>query len=382
MRFADVVGQQELKRMLVRGVEQGRVSHAQLFSGASGYGALPLALAYAQYVNCTNRADGDSCGVCASCVKMSQLAHPDLHFVYPTNSPERSSSGQKPLSDAFLTQWSDLIARTGGYFGEQRWYDSIEIGNKQGLISRNESDEIIRKLSFKSFEARYKIVLVWLPERMNDAAANTLLKILEEPWEDTLFLLVSCDPAQLLTTIISRTQEVMVPRIDEDEVAKYLTLKGVAVGDQALRLAHLSCGDLLQAIKFASTGAENEDRENFENFTKLMRFSYNDRHLELLEWADAMSSMSREEKKSFFAYSIRLLRESYMMNAGLENITYLYGEEQDFCKKFSPFIGNHNIESLVRELELASAQIAQNGNPKMVLSHMALTVSKMIVRLK
>lgn len=379
MRFIEVIGHHNLKRMLIRGVEQGRVSHAQLFSGLSGYGTLPMALAYAQYVNCTNPSADDSCGECASCRKMAQLVHPDLHFVFPVNSAERSS-GQKPLSDNFMVQWRELVAQTGGYFSEQRWYDAIEIGNKQGLISRNEAEEVIRKLSFKAFEAKYKIVIIWLPEKMNDSAANTLLKILEEPWESTLFLMVSGDKSQLLTTIISRTQEVMIPRIDEIDVERYLVERKIALGDNALKLAHLSCGDLLDAVKFASNSEDNIDREHFENFTKLMRFSYNDRHMELLEWADAMAALSREEKKSFFAYSIRMLRESYMMNAGLDRITYLFGEELDFCKKFSPFIANHNIEPLVRELEKGSAQIAQNGNPKMIMSHLALVVSKLIVK--
>ncbi len=380
MRFREVIGQESVKSMLVRGVDEGRVSHAQLFSGEPGCGALPLALAYAQYVNCTARHDGDSCGECPSCRKIAQLAHPDLHFVFPVNSSSKSGS-TKPTSDNFLPQWRELFAATNGYFDEPMWYTAINIENQQGIITRNEADEVIRKLSFKSFEAEYKVMIVWLPERMRTEAANTLLKILEEPWEKTLFLLVSQAPAKLLPTILSRTQEVVVPRISIPDMERYLSQKYGLGGEQANTMARLSGGDLLEAARLIQGEKEGATQLYFDLFVQLMRLSYNDRHMELLEWAENAAALGREEKKRFFANSIRLLRESYMLHAGMQNICYLWGPELDFCKKFAPFIGNHNIEPLVREMELASAQIAQNGNPKIVMTHFALTVSKLIVRI-
>jgi DNA polymerase-3 subunit delta' len=339
MRFADVEGHEELKRQLAAGVDAGRVSHAQLFAGASASGALPLALAYAQYVNCTARRDGDSCGECASCRKYGALAHPDLHFVYPVNSASKSGS-QKPLSDAFLPQWRELWERTGGVFDEAAWYGAIAIENQQGLITRNEADETVRKLSFKSFEARYKVVVVWLPERMRTEAANALLKILEEPWERTLFLLVSAEPESLLPTILSRLQRV--------DVAGGATWEG--------------------------------DGEFFELFAQLMRHAYGDKHMELLEWAESVAAMGREWQKRFLQYSVRMVRENYMLNAGMDSTVGLRGGELDFARKFSPFIANHNVEALAGEMELALAQVAQNGNAKMIFAHFALTVSKLIVR--
>lgn len=380
MRFADVIGHEDLKRMLAKGVDEGRVSHAQLFSGRPGSGPLPLALAYAQYVNCTDRRDGDSCGVCPSCVKMSALAHPDLHFVFPVNSPKGSGGSQKPLSDTFLPQWRETVASTGGYFDEQQWYGAINIENQQGIISRNEADEIIRKLSFKPFEARNKVMIIWLPEKMRTEAANTILKILEEPWEKTLFIMVSESPEKLLPTIISRTQEVAVPVIGTVAMEAWLSENyGIAASDLH-GMARLSGGDILEARRLAS-GQRESNEEYFDLFTSLMRLSYNDRHMELLEWADGAASMGREQQKKFLEYSIRMLRESYMMNAGMSGITYLWGGELDFCKKFSPFIGNHNIERLVSEIELAIRHIGQNGNPRIIFPHFALSVSKLIVRI-
>lgn len=381
MRFRDVIGHAALKRMLVRSADEGRVSHAQLFTGEAGCGALPLALAYAQYVNCTDRRDGDSCGMCPSCRKMAELVHPDLNFVFPVNSPKGKGGSEKPLSDYFIAPWRELVLKTGGYFDERRWYEAINIDNQQGIITRAEADEIIRKLSFKSFEAEYKVMVIWLPEKMRTEAANTLLKILEEPWEKTLFLMVSESPARLLATIVSRTQEVAVPRIGLPDLESHLIRKYGMEPGQASTIARLSGGNVLEAARLAEGGRDGAGEENFDLFVQLMRLSYNDRHMELLEWAETVAALGREEQKRFLQNSVRLLRNSYMLHAGMGEIAYLWGDELAFCRKFAPFIGNHNIEALVREMELASAQIAQNGNPKLIFAHFALVVSKLIVRL-
>lgn len=378
MRFSDVIGQEELKRRLVYGVDGGRISHAQLFTGLSGYGGLPMAVAYAQYMNCRNKQDGDSCGECVSCRKYEELAHPDLHFVFPVNSAK--SSSQKPSSDMFIVQWREMFKATGGYFDEQAWYKAIDIENKQGIISRYEADEVIRKLSFKAFEADYKVMIIWLPEKMRVEAANGLLKILEEPWERTVFIMVSETPYKLLPTIISRTQEVAVPGIDAGNIECYLANKYGGEKERNHAVARLSRGNLLEAQRLITDSSEDDCREYFGLFTQLMRLSYNDKHLELLEWGDSVASLGREQQKKFLEYTMKMLRENYMMNAGMDDITYLWGEELNFSKNFSPFIGNHNIEGLVREVELAVAQIAQNGNPRMIFPHFALAVSKLIIR--
>jgi DNA polymerase-3 subunit delta' len=320
-----------------------------MFSGEPGSGTLPLALAYIQYLNCPDRKEGDSCGVCPSCQKIAALAHPDLHFVLPVNK-QGKKSGEAITSDSFLPEWRKMVIDTGGWFDEQMWYDTLGLDNLQGLISKKEADEVIRKLSFKSFEGGYKAVVVWMPERMNIEAANTLLKILEEPWDKTLFLLVSAQPRLLLPTILSRVQETVVPGSEFE----------------ARRQLH---------------GAEaGEAGEDFELFVEIMRLSYNDKHLELIKWAEKVAALGRERQKRLLENFIRLTRSSLMINAGLEDIAYLWGAELDFCRKFAPFIGGHNVEGLIEEIELALKQLRQNANATIVFTHFSLAVSKMIIK--
>ena len=378
MRFADIIGQQELKRHLAQSVDRGRISHAQLFTGAAGTGALPLVIAYAQYLNCPHRKDGDSCGVCPSCVKIASLAHPDLHFVFPVNK-QGKKSGEVVLSAEFMPQWRECVASTGGYFTPQQWYDRLDLGKTlRGMISAKEADEIIRRLSFKSFESEYKIMLIWLPETMNDEAANKILKILEEPWEKTVFLLVSERADLLLSTILSRTQEVAVPRLTVED------LMPMAQGDEQQRrnTARLAAGDLIEMRRLAGGEEDEVRRDSFDLFCRLMRLSYNDKHLELIDWADEVATLTREQQRSMLRHAARLLRESYRLHAGLGQISYLWGEEAAFCNKFAPFIGNQNIEYLISEIEQAMRQVSQNGNPRIIFTHFALAVSKQINRLK
>lgn len=380
MRFSDVIGHNEIKERLRRAVDQGRVSHAQLFTGECGGGALPMALAYAQYINCINRHDGDSCGECPSCRKMEELAHPDLHFVFPVNK-QGKKSGEKVMSGDFLQLWREQIRSTGGYFDESMWNDRLDLGKTlKPLISVHDAGEIIRTLSFKSFEGEYKIVLVWLPELMNVEAANTLLKILEEPWEKTLFLMVSRQPQRLLSTIISRTQEVAVPRIDSGELAEELVRESGLERERANQLARLACGDLIEARRLVG-GGDQLAAASFDMFCTLMRLSYSNKHLELLDWAEGFAALTRDRQIAFFGDALRLLRESYMLNAGMSEISYLWAEEAAFCSKFAPFVGNHNIEALVAEIETARGQIVQNGNALIVATHFALAISKLIVKI-
>ena len=379
MRFADIIGQQQLKRQLVESIERGRISHAQLFSGAAGAGTLPLAMAYAQYLNCQNRHDGDSCGECPSCVKMQQLAHPDLHFVFPVNKQGKKSD-EVVLSSDFMDLWREIVSQTGGYFTRQQWNDRLDLGKTlKGMISAREADEIIRRLSFKSFESEYKIMIIWQPESMNEAAANKILKILEEPWEKTLFLLITERGDLLLPTIISRTQEVAVPRLMVEDL---IPLAGCDDSVQAANMARLAAGDVIEMRRIAGGGEDALRHDCFDLFCRLMRLSYNDKHLELMDWADDVAQLSREQQRSMLHHAARLLRESYMLHAGLGQISYLWGEEAKFCQNFAPFIGNQNIEYLISEIETAMRQVSQNGNSRIIFTHFALAVSKQINRLK
>ncbi len=381
MRFADITGQDDLKRHLAQTVDAGRVSHAQLFTGASGFGTLALAVAYVQYLCCRHRHNGDSCGECPDCRQIEALVHPDLHLVFPVNK-QGKKSGEVIRSDEFLPQFRTLFAERRGYFSPQEWYDRLDLGKTlKGMIAAREADEIIRKLSFKSFEADYKTMLVWLPETMNEEAANKILKILEEPWERTLFILVSEHPDRLLPTILSRTQEVCVPRIAPEVLEREAFARGVADPLQARNMARLADGDLLELGHLVAGESDAQRKEHFDLFCSLMRLSYNDKHLELVTWAEDAAQLSREQQRGFLRDAARLLRESYMLHAGIREISYLWGEELAFCTKFAPFVGSQNIEPLIAEIESASAQIAQNGNPTIVFTHFALSVSKMIKHL-
>ena len=381
MKFSDIIGHDDLKRRLRQQIDAGRISHAQLFSGMAGYGTLPLALAYVQYLFCPNRHDGDSCGVCPSCQQVSALAHPDLHFVYPVNKREKKSS-DVITSDMFIDLWRTTWRERSGIFTAEEWYERLDLGKTmKGLITAKESEEIIRKLQFKSFSADYKAMIIWLPETMNQEAANKILKILEEPWDKTLFILVSERPDLLLQTIISRTQEVTVQGIDN------ATLERIALSQgknevEARNMARLAKGSLLELNSLIRGESDEARHQYFELFCSLMRLSYNDKHLELMEWAEEMTTLTREAQRQFFLNAVRLLRESYMLHAGLGSISYLWGEEAEFCSKFAPFIGNQNIEILVEEIETAMMEIAQNGAPRIVFTHFALAVSKQINRLK
>ena len=379
MRFADIIGQEQLKRHLAESIDKGRISHAQLLSGEAGVGTLPLALAYAQYLNCQNRHNGDSCGECPSCVKMQQLAHPDLHFVFPVNK-QGKKSGEVVLSGEFMEQWREIVSKTAGYFTRQQWNDMLDLGKTlKAMISAREADEIIRRLSFKSFESEYKIMIIWQAESMNDEAANKILKILEEPWEKTIFLLITERKDLLLPTIISRTQEVAVPRLAVEDL---IPLAGCDDKLQAANMARLAEGNVIEMQRIVGGGDDTLRHECFDLFCRLMRLSYNDKHLELMEWADEVATLPREQQRTLLIHSARLLRESYMLHAGLGSISYLWGEEADFCNKFAPFIGNQNVEFIIEQIELAMRQVSQNGNSRIIFTHFALAVSKTINRLK
>jgi DNA polymerase-3 subunit delta' len=378
MRFSDIIGQEELKSHLTDSIDKGRISHAQLFTGIAGAGTLPLAIAYAQYLNCPNRKDGDSCGVCPSCQQIAQSAHPDVHFIYPVNK-QGKKSGEVVLSAEFLPQWREIMGQSGGYFTRQEWYDKLDLGKTlQGMISAKEADEIIRRLSFKSFQSQYKVVIIWQAETMNEEAANKILKILEEPWENTVFLLVAERGDLLLKTILSRTQETSVPRLKVEDL---VSLSGASEQERR-NMARLAAGDVIQMRRMVQGEGDELREECFDLFCRLMRLSYNDKHLELLDWADEVAQLSREQQRQMLTHSARLLREAYMLHAGLGRISYLWGEEAKFCNNFAPFIGNQNIEILISEIESAMRQINQNGNARIVFTHFALAVSKQINRLK
>lgn len=375
MRFESVIGQGELKKKLIQTIQEGRISHAQLFWGMEGSGNLALALAYAQYLNCANRSDTDSCGGCASCNKMQKLIHPDLHFAVPVNSTKNVPAEKKPMTDHFLTQWREALLGNP-YLTEAQWYEQLDIENKQGLISVQEANRIIERLNFKAFESEYKVLILWLPERMNDKAANRLLKLIEEPPEKTVFLLVCEDTTRVIKTILSRTMPLRVPPITEIEIQQALMLRQNLPEAQAAKVARLSAGSYSKAL--SSLQQEVEQNVYFEWFTYIMRMAYAGRFLDLLEWMETLTKAGREKQKNFLRYAEHLIRECYMFNRGADKTVYLMNEEEDFARKFSPFVNERNVEELFKQLNLALGHIGQNGNPAIIFTDLFIQISKLL----
>lgn len=381
MKFSEVIGQENLKKLLINSVRDNRISHAQMFNGKIGYGSLALALAYSQYILCENPSPTDSCGVCPACYKAQRLEHPDLHFVFPVNKSDlaktKSSSGDI-ISDSFIDSWRTIITNQKGYIGEQEWYNYIQLGkNSQGSISKAEAYEIIKLFSFKSYEGGYKILIIWLPERMNDTTANKLLKLFEEPAPDTLFLFVSENSDSIIKTIISRTQPFNIPPIQTSDLRDYLISVGVS-DTLSHTISHISSGDLKRALYMVENSSETSD--NFDYFSSLMRLCFSVNHIGLIDWSENMASLPREVQKGFVNYSLNILRDSYMMHIGLQRVTYAYGVEAEFLNKFYLFVHHQNIEKLISEFERVALDLNFNGNPKIIFIHFALSISKLIKR--
>ena len=372
MFFRDVIGQEGIKRRLRQSVHDERVSHALMFAGPSGTGKLAMAIAYAQFISCSNRSATDSCGVCPSCHKYNKLAHPDLHFVFPIYN---SAKVKNAVSDDFITEWREKVL-SNPYFSFSNWLDFIDAGNAQGMIYERESDVVYRKLNLKSFEAEYKTMIIWLPEKMNNQCANKLLKIIEEPPSKTLFILITEDEEAVISTIRSRTQPVKFPFIDDESMRNALqTLEGAdpaQIGD-AIRLAG---GNFIKAREYV---IPNEDEKfYFRTFQEMMRQAYKREVLAQMEWADEMAAIGRDKQKAFFAFASRLVREYFMMNFNNSEMVYLSEEERNWGKQFAPFINEQNVIQLYNEFETATKQIAWNGQPRIIFLDTALRMVRLI----
>ncbi|MBN2524378.1 MAG: DNA polymerase III subunit delta [Bacteroidales bacterium] len=373
MLFSQVIGQDELKRKLINSAISGRIPHAQLFFGPEGSGSLPLAIAYAQYVFCTDRTDTDSCGRCPHCMKIKKLSHPDLHFSFPVNTTGRVV--KDPVSDNFINEWREFVI-SNPYFLATQWYEKIGVENKQGLINRKESEEIIKKLRFKPFESEYKFMIIWLPEKMNSYSANVLLKLIEEPPEKTVFLLVSDQPEQLLTTISSRTQPVKLARIDNESLSLELIDKFQIAKKDLSNIVRLSGGSYCRAQEIVQSAEDT----NFylDSFILIMRLVYSRSFLEINNWVEEMSITGREKLKSFLSYSIKLIRENFILNLKNPDLNYLTKNEEVFSKKFHPFINGGNVIRVYEELNKAYLDVERNAYAKIVLFDMVLQFMKLI----
>jgi DNA polymerase III subunit delta' len=374
MLFSEITGQDEVKTRLIQVARQQKVGHALLFAGHEGTGKLALAIAFARYLNCENRGDADSCMECNSCRKYSQLIHPDLHFVFPVASTK--DSGKDPVSDDFLPRWRECVL-SNPYMSLFQWYENIGIENKQGSISKNESLQIIKKLSFKNFEAVYKVMIIWMAEKMNIFASSKLLKILEEPPRNTLFIIISENAGQIISTIISRCQLIKINKIDKRSMEQAIRQKtGITDRDRLDDLVNISDGNYLQLLE-ALEGAEDK-RHNFEMFIKLMRLCFAIDIPGISGWIDGMAGRGREKQKQFLQYALHLTRGNFMLNIKAGNIDLLSGEEKDFSTKFSAFIHQGNVHSICDELNKAYAHIEFNGYSRLIFFDLALKIAKLL----
>ena len=372
MQFAKIIGQEKIKQRLIKSVTENRVSHAQLFSGPSGTGKLALTIAYAQYLSCTNRTEKDSCGECLSCKKYEKLIHPDLHFVFPVAT---SKNNTKPISDNHIHEWRDTV-NDSPYITINQWINKISTDNKQGLINVHESSEILKKLHLKTFESEYKIMIIWQSDKMNATAANKLLKLIEEPPPNTIFLLTTENQQQLLKTILSRTQIIAIPGIDNKSLTNRLISEFGISEEDSKNFVHLSSGSYITARNYILENEQNLD--NFNYFAQLMRLAYKKDVIELQKWVDEIAKLGRVKQKSLLEYSLQLIRENFMYNSQPKEISFLTGEELKFSAKFSPFIKEENITSLYQEFNNAHYHIDRNGYSKLIFFDLSLKLIKLL----
>lgn len=373
MLFKDIIGQEAVKKRLIQEVKEGRVAHAQLFTGPEGIGKLPVAIAYARYLLCQNKDEHDSCGTCMSCKMFNKLSHPDLHFVFPVIN--KAKAPRKTVCDDVITTWREFVS-ANPYFNINHWLDELGAENQQATIYTIESEEISRKLALKSSQGGYKVMIIWLPEKMQEECSNKILKILEEPPVQTVFLLVSEQPEFLLQTIKSRTQQIEFKRLDSSVIQNELEHKLGINSNDAHRIAHMANGSYLNALEAIHF---NEDRALFlDMFILLMRLSYQRKVKEMKQWSEQVASWGREKQKNFLLYCQRLIRENFIYNFGFSDLNYMAEEERNFSTRFARFINERNVIGIMDELTIAQRHIEQNVNAKMVFFDFSL---KMIVLL-
>ena len=357
---------------MIQLAQERRVPHALMLIGPPGNGKLGLALAFAQYLNCKNKTESDSCGVCSSCLKYKKLIHPDLHFTFPVI---KTSSVGKPTSTDYLAKWrSYFLAHP--YPQYERWNQVIAEENKQGMIYVEEAAEIIQKLNKKAYEADYKVSLIWLPEKMNQNCANKILKILEEPPANTLFMLVTEEEQQLLSTIRSRCQTIRLPRIEERDLAEALAVHPSIGENNPTVVARIANGNYILAEDFLSD--DEVRRYNHRQYTLLMRSGYARNLQELLQWSDELSAIGRVRQIGFLKYCCDFTRENFMSNFREPALVTMDENEETFARRFAPFIHERNVMPLFAEFEKSQRDIASNGNPKAVFTDLAIKVSKLI----
>ena len=369
MKFKDITGHDHIKSALIELADAERVPHALLFSGISGVGKFRMARAFAQYIHCKNRSNGDSCGVCPSCLQHQKHNNPDLHFIYPIVKKDKAE-----ISKDFIEQWREFLDEYS-YMPPEKWNELIKAGNSQPAIFVTESEEVISRSSLSAFQENYKIFIMWLPEKMRPETANKLLKIIEEPFEDTIFILVSNDSSKILSTIFSRTQRFNFKPLSEKELKSLLIDSGVSE-NVATEAARISEGSLQKAEEIACHPDELIEFSNL--FMEIMRAAYGLKAKELKNLSENVAGFGREKEIRFLAYCGRLIRENYIYNLNVPSLVLMTADEAKFSSRFSPFIHDGNVERLSEEITRAATDIERNGNAKIVLFDLFLLISRLV----
>ncbi|TWR29867.1 hypothetical protein FPZ43_08430 [Mucilaginibacter pallidiroseus] len=367
MQFKYIIGQEAVKQRLINSVTENRVSHAQLFLGPEGSGSLALAVAYAQYVSCEDKQPNDSCGVCASCRKYQKLMHPDLHFSYPFFAKHKDDTAL-----TFIEQWRDAFT-ANPYLNLDTWRGYLDAENKQANINIAECHQIIKKLSFKPFESEYKILILWLPEYL-DKEGNSLLKVIEEPQPNTLFLLVAQNQDQILNTILSRTQLIKVPCLNFDDIKSELLSKHNQTETAAAEIAYLSNGNMTEALQMLQ-----QDTKSYHTlFVQWLRSCFSNKGSEALSFTDQAAKMGRENQKNFMRYGISFLRECCLILAGAEAMVKLPAHEKETATKMASVMNIPQAQAIITELEKAHYHIERNANPKILFLDVSLQIIKIL----
>lgn len=368
MKFADIAGHTSTIDALRSAVDNGRIPHAVLLTGISGIGKFRLARALAQYIHCHNRTGGDACGRCPSCLQHQKHNNPDLHFVFPILKREGAT-----LSNDFLPQWKEMLDQWS-YMPPERWNELLQAGNSQPAIYVTESDDIVARASLSAYQENFKIFLIWLPEKLRPEAANKLLKIIEEPYDDTLFILVSNDDSKVLPTISSRTQRFNLLPLSEEEIKRQLTRTyGIdpRTAGMASRLAEGSAADAEEIA------CHPEELIEFSSlFKDVMRSAYGLRAATMKSLSERVAAMGREKILRFLEYCSRMVRENFIYNMRMPQITLMTPDEEEFSSRFAPFIHEANVETLSEELSRAASDIERNANAKIVLFDLMLLLSQ------
>ncbi len=381
MKFSEVIGQEDVKDRLRELVRERRVPNTLMFCGPMGSGKMALALAFASYL--LGERDGeasllaDSQAIVNAEAMLARWEHPDLHFTYPVIKPVGTSAEHKMTSDDFTREWHELLCKSP-YFSMDAWLACMDAANQQAIIGAGESDELTRKLSLKSSQGGYKVSIIWLPERMNVECANKLLKLLEEPPRQTVFIMVCEESDALLDTIKSRTQRIDIKRIDDAALEQALIERRAIDADTAHRIARIAGGNWLRALENLEAG--NENRLFLDMFIMLMRLAYQRNIKELKQWSEAVAGYGREKQRRLLRYMMRMVRENFMYNFGQPELCYLTQEEENFSCKFARFINEANVVDINELLQKAHRDIGQNANAKVVFFDLALQMIVLLIR--